>query len=88
MQPEEALIILRRMAVEVARLDVQVGLEELRRDLPCLQQEPAKKRRESIMQKVMALSPRRAGFGITAIDDENGDIPTDPAVMARMLRRE
>ena len=40
-QPEEALTVLRRMAVEVARLDVQADLEDLRRDLPCLQQEPA-----------------------------------------------
>lgn len=38
-QPEETLIVLRRLAVEVARLDVRVDLEELRRDLPCLQQE-------------------------------------------------
>ena len=39
------------------------------------------------MQKVVALSPGRVGFGITYIEDDNRDNQTDPAVMAGLLRR-
>ena len=39
------------------------------------------------MQEIMAFSPGRAGFGITAIEGETGDLQMNPAVMARVLRR-